>query len=95
VRELVKLDEDLRCGAGGACAVLGPLLAGQIRDRKLAAIDREAPDVVTSANPSCATHLASSGVEAAHPGSLVARALGVGSASCRRTGLLPAGGRVG
>lgn len=83
VAELVELDDEgLCCGAGGAYSVLEPELAGQIRDRKLAAIDRAAPDVVASANPGCSMHLASqlgtAGIETVHPIELVARALAGG-----------------
>ena len=78
VRELVELDDDgLCCGAGGAYSVFEPELAGDIRDRKLAAIDRAAPDLVASANPGCSLHLGAAGVDAVHPMVLVARALGL------------------
>jgi glycolate oxidase iron-sulfur subunit len=75
VRELVELDDEgLCCGAGGAYSALQPDLAAQIRARKLAAINRVAPDVVVSANPGCAMHL---GVvtTTVHPMTLVRRAL--------------------
>ncbi len=76
VRELVELDDDgLCCGAGGAYSVLQPELAGQIRDRKVGAIERATPDVVASANPGCSMHLAQAGVETVHPMTLVDRAL--------------------
>lgn len=76
VRELVELDDDgLCCGAGGAYAVFQPDLAGQIRDRKVAAIGRVAPDVVASANPGCSMHLGSVGVPTRHPMSIVHDAL--------------------
>ena len=76
VRELVELDDEgLCCGAGGAYAVLQPEMAGQIRDRKVAAIDRSAPDLVASANPGCAMHLGSVGVPTRHPMSIVYDAL--------------------
>jgi glycolate oxidase iron-sulfur subunit len=78
VRELVELDDDgLCCGAGGAYSVFEPELAGDIRERKVAAIDRATPDVVASANPGCSMHLARAGVDAVHPMVLVARALGI------------------
>ncbi len=78
VRELAELDDEgMCCGAGGAYSVFEPELAGRIRDRKVAAIDRATPDVVASANPGCAMHLAAAGVETVHPMVLVARALGV------------------
>jgi glycolate oxidase iron-sulfur subunit len=54
---------------------LQPELAGQIRDRKLAAIERAGPQVVASANPGCAFHLAAAGVNVKHPMDLVAEAL--------------------
>lgn len=76
VRELVELDDDgLCCGAGGAYSVLQPELAGQIRDRKVAAIDRATPDVVASANPGCSMHLGKAGVPTVHPMSLIDQAL--------------------
>lgn len=76
VDDVVELDDDgLCCGAGGAYAVLQPGLAGLIRDRKVAAISRAAPEVVASANPGCALHLAAAGVRVAHPMQLVDRAL--------------------
>lgn len=77
VSELVELDDDgLCCGAGGAYSVLQPELSGQIRDRKVAAIDRVTPDVVASANPGCSMHLAAAGVPTIHPMELIDQALG-------------------
>ena len=59
VAEIVELDDEgLCCGAGGAYSVMEPELATQIRDRKVASIDRAQPDVVASANPGCSMHLA-------------------------------------
>jgi glycolate oxidase iron-sulfur subunit len=79
VNELVELDDDgLCCGAGGAYSVLQPELAGQIRDRKVASIERATPDVVASANPGCSMHLAAAGVPTVHPMELIDRALGQG-----------------
>ncbi len=74
--EVLELDDEgLCCGAGGAYAALHPDLAGAIRARKLAAIGRCEPDIVASANPGCALHLAGAGVPVAHPLELVAAAL--------------------
>jgi glycolate oxidase iron-sulfur subunit len=74
--EVVELDDEgLCCGAGGAYAAVQPELAGRIRDRKLAAIDRAGAPVVASANPGCALHLAAAGVDTVHPCQVVARAL--------------------
>jgi glycolate oxidase iron-sulfur subunit len=76
VADVVELDDEgLCCGAGGAYSTLQPELAGQIRDRKLAAIARAGPQVVASANPGCAYHLAAAGVNVKHPMDLVAEAL--------------------
>lgn len=76
VHKLIELDDDgLCCGAGGAYSVLHPELAGDIRDRKVASIERVSPDVVASANPGCSMHLASGGVDTVHPMQLIDRAL--------------------
>jgi glycolate oxidase iron-sulfur subunit len=80
VADVVELDDDgLCCGAGGAYSALQPELAGEIRERKLAAIRRAAEasgaTVVASANPGCALHLAAAGLTVRHPLDLVAEAL--------------------
>lgn len=76
VRELVELDDEgLCCGAGGAYSIFEPELAGEIRERKVAAIDRAAPDVVASANPGCSMHLGAVGVPTKHPIELIHEAL--------------------
>lgn len=76
VADVVELDDDgLCCGAGGAYSALQPELAGRIRERKLAAIERAGSPVVASANPGCAYHLAAAGVAVEHPMDLVAEAL--------------------
>ena len=80
VAKLVELDDDgLCCGAGGAYSALEPELAGKVRERKLAAIDRatagSGATVVVSANPGCMMHLAAAGVEVRHPMSVIAEAL--------------------
>jgi glycolate dehydrogenase iron-sulfur subunit len=70
--DIVELDDDgLCCGAGGAYAALQPELAGEIRARKLEAIDgakaASGATVVASANPGCSMHLAAGGVTVMHP----------------------------
>jgi glycolate oxidase iron-sulfur subunit len=74
---LVDTDDDgLCCGAGGAYALLQPELAGRIRERKVDALRRAAPDpVVVSANPGCIVHLRQAGVDVRHPADLLADAL--------------------
>jgi glycolate oxidase iron-sulfur subunit len=78
--ELADTDDDgLCCGAGGAYNALQPGLAGEIRDRKVAAIRRAAGGVpgslVASANPGCAMHLGAAGLDVRHPAELLAEAL--------------------
>ena len=84
IAEVVELDDDgLCCGAGGAYSALQPELAGDIRDRKVAAVERAAgrsgATVVVSANPGCSMHLkralAERGIEVRHPIDLLAEAL--------------------
>lgn len=76
VADLVELDDDgLCCGAGGAYSALEPELAAQVRDRKLAAIERAGGGTVVSANPGCAMHLAAAGVSVRHPIDVLADAL--------------------
>jgi glycolate oxidase iron-sulfur subunit len=78
--DLVELDDEgLCCGAGGAYATVQPELAGAIRERKLAAIERSGATVVASANPGCAMHLATVleplGIEVVHPVVLIDQAI--------------------
>jgi glycolate dehydrogenase iron-sulfur subunit len=73
-------DDGLCCGAGGAYAVREHALAGEIRDRKIAALRAAAGDdadrmVVVSANPGCAMHLGAAGIDVRHPAELLAAAL--------------------
>jgi glycolate oxidase iron-sulfur subunit len=76
VGELVELDDEgLCCGAGGMYSLLEPRLAGDIRQRKVDSISRSRPDLVASANPGCAMHLAGAGVRTVHPMTVVAQAL--------------------
>ncbi len=81
---VVELDDDgLCCGAGGAYSALEPVLAGQIRDRKMEAIDRalqhSGATMLASANPGCSMHLqgllSERGVSVKHPMDLLAEAL--------------------
>ena len=86
VATVVELDDDgLCCGAGGAYSAMQPKLAGDIRDRKLAAIDRAVQRggaaMVASANPGCSMHLATQlearKITVSHPVDIVAAALGI------------------
>ena len=84
VGRVVELDDDgLCCGAGGAYSALQPELAGQIRDRKMEAVDRaierSGAALMVSANPGCSMHLqavlADRGVTVRHPIDVLAEAL--------------------
>lgn len=84
VAEVVELDDaGLCCGAGGAYSVMEPELANDIRERKLATIDRavEATGArrAVSANPGCMMHLegglADRDVRIEHPIDVIAAAL--------------------
>ncbi len=86
VADVVELDDDaLCCGAGGAYSALQPEIAGIVRDRKVAAIERatarSGATVVASANPGCAMHLGAAGLTVRHPVDIVTEALGLVSAS--------------
>jgi glycolate oxidase iron-sulfur subunit len=82
VSAVTELDDDgLCCGAGGAYSVLQPDMSQQVRERKLASINRAQPEVVASANPGCSMHLSAAGVKAEHPMVLVDRALAANSST--------------
>ncbi len=76
VAQLVELDDEgMCCGAGGAYAALHPDLAGEIRARKAAAIERSGASVVASANPGCMVHLGNVGLDVRHPMTLIDEAI--------------------
>jgi glycolate oxidase iron-sulfur subunit len=80
VADVVELDDDgLCCGAGGAYSITEPELAGAVRARKVAAVERATERtgarVVASANPGCAIHLRGAGLIVRHPINLVAQAI--------------------
>jgi glycolate oxidase iron-sulfur subunit len=50
-------DSHMCCGSAGAYSVLQPEMAGELRKRKLAAIDRCGPQVILSSNIGCLNHL--------------------------------------
>jgi glycolate oxidase iron-sulfur subunit len=57
----VKLCQDshLCCGSAGTYSVLHPQIATQLRDDKVAKLERTRPDMIASANIGCITHLQS------------------------------------
>jgi glycolate oxidase iron-sulfur subunit len=61
--ELVPVaDATLCCGSAGTYSVLQPELAGELRRRKLEALQRERPDVIATANIGCHEHLRAASV---------------------------------
>ncbi|HCB33734.1 MAG TPA: glycolate oxidase iron-sulfur subunit, partial [Acidimicrobiaceae bacterium] len=77
--DVVELDDDgLCCGAGGAYAALRPDTAAQVRDRKVAAIERTAAPVTAVANPGCRLHLEAAGLVVRHPLEIVDEVLRAG-----------------
>jgi glycolate oxidase iron-sulfur subunit len=51
-------DSHLCCGSAGTYSILQPTVAGELRARKLAALQVPRPDVILSANVGCIVHLA-------------------------------------
>lgn len=73
---LVELDDDgLCCGAGGSYSLLEPDLSGQVRDRKVAVLERTGAAVVASANPGCILQLSGAAFDVVHPLILLDRAI--------------------
>ncbi len=52
-------DPHLCCGSAGTYSILQPGLSRRLLDNKLAALEKEAPDVIATANVGCQMHLAS------------------------------------
>jgi glycolate oxidase iron-sulfur subunit len=50
-------DAHLCCGSAGTYSLLQPALANELRTRKLAALQEEAPQAIATANIGCLTHL--------------------------------------
>lgn len=52
-------DSHLCCGSAGTYSILQPAVAGQLRDRKVEALQAQRPDVILSANVGCIVYLGS------------------------------------
>ena len=50
-------DAHLCCGSAGTYSLLHPRIAGELRERKLAALQAGAPDFIATANVGCMSHL--------------------------------------
>ena len=57
--QVARRDAHLCCGSAGTYSVLQPELSYQLRDNKLGVLAELKPDVITSANIGCITHLQS------------------------------------
>jgi len=52
-----QLDPHLCCGSAGTYSVLQPALSKQLRENKLRNLEAKQPQVITTANIGCLTHL--------------------------------------
>jgi glycolate oxidase iron-sulfur subunit len=59
-------DAHLCCGSAGTYNILQPVIAGQLRERKLAALAATRPDVIAAGNIGCLTQLAGGAVPTVH-----------------------------
>jgi glycolate oxidase iron-sulfur subunit len=50
-------DAHLCCGSAGTYSILQPALSERLLDNKLAALEREAPDIIATANIGCQMYL--------------------------------------
>ena len=50
-------DAHLCCGSAGTYSLLQPEIAGELRSRKLAALEEGAPQAIATANIGCLMHL--------------------------------------
>jgi glycolate oxidase iron-sulfur subunit len=84
----------LCCGSGGTYNILQPMLAEQLRDRKVANIERLEPDVIAAGNIGCLTQIgAGTDIPTVHTVELIDWATGgpVPEALWVKVGLEPAG----
>ncbi len=56
---LIPLESNLCCGSAGTYSLLEPVIATQLRDRKLGNLQTHSPDLIATANIGCLTHLQS------------------------------------
>ncbi len=67
----------LCCGSAGTYNILQPEIAGRLRDRKVANIEKRAPDVIAAGNIGCITQIASgTAIPVVHPVELIDWATG-------------------
>ena len=67
----------LCCGSAGTYNLLQPVIAGQLRDRKVANIERTRPDLIAAGNIGCMTQIAAgTGIPILHTAELLDWATG-------------------
>ena len=67
----------LCCGSAGTYNILQPEIAGRLRDRKIANIEKTEPDVIAAGNIGCITQIASgTAIPVVHPVELIDWATG-------------------
>ena len=59
-------DAHLCCGSAGTYNILQPVIAGQLRERKLATLEAVKPDLIAAGNIGCLTQLAGGAVRTVH-----------------------------
>jgi glycolate oxidase iron-sulfur subunit len=59
-------DAHLCCGSAGTYNILQPVIAGQLRERKLAALEAVKPDLIAAGNIGCLTQLSGGAVPTVH-----------------------------
>jgi glycolate oxidase iron-sulfur subunit len=60
-------DSHLCCGSAGTFSILQPAMSGRLRDRKIAALTENSPDLIATGNVGCQLHLqAASNVPVLH-----------------------------
>ncbi len=76
-------DAHLCCGSAGTYSILQPALAGRLRENKLDALQRGAPELIVTANVGCQLHLAgAAGVPVQHWIELLDAALAPAATAC-------------
>ena len=59
-------DNHLCCGSAGTYSILEPAMSGRLREKKLAALGIDSPDLIASGNVGCQLHLAGTTVPVMH-----------------------------
>ena len=63
---LAASESHLCCGSAGTYSILEPAMSGRLREKKLAALGIDSPDLIASGNVGCQLHLAGTTVPVMH-----------------------------